>query len=82
MKQQPLSNLNDDQLLQLQKKTKTGTTISGFGIGFLVGIAIYSTVNGGLSFWTFFPLFFVLIFVNNMNKTKDIKQEVASRGLK
>lgn len=82
MRQKPISDLSNEELLSAQKKAKNGTVFSGFGIGFLIGVAIYSTVINGLSFWTFFPLFFVLIFVNNVQKSKDIKQEVANRELK
>ncbi len=81
MKQKPLTDLSNEQLLQAQKKAKNGTIFSGFGIGFLIGVAVYSTVTNGLSFWTFFPLFFVLIFVNNARKSKEIKEEVTSRNL-
>lgn len=80
MKQKPLTDLSNEQLLHEKKKTKNGTLISGFGIGFLIGIAIYSTITNGLGFFSFFPLFFVLIFVNNVKKGKDIKQEMASRN--
>lgn len=81
MKQKPLTDLSDEQLQQQHKQTKNGTWVSGFSIGFLIGVAIYSTVSNGLSFWTFFPMFFVLIFVNNAQKLKETKAEMRKRGL-
>lgn len=81
MKQKPITDLSNEQLLQERKKTKNGTIVSGFCIGFLIGVAIYSTINNGLGFFTFFPLFFILIFVNNVKKGKELKQEVADRDL-
>ena len=81
MKKRPLTDLSDEQLKQQHKKTKNGTWFSGFAIGFLIGVAIYSTINNGISFWSFFPLFFILIFVNNAQKLKETKAEMSSRNL-
>lgn len=81
MKQRPLTDLSDEQLLRQHKKTKNGTWFSGFAIGFLIGVAIYSTINNGLSFWTFFPLFFILIFVNNAKQHKEAKEELSNRNI-
>ena len=35
---------------------KSNKTVNAVLIGFLVGVAIYSAVTNGFSFWTLFPL--------------------------
>ncbi len=82
MKEKPLTDLTDEALLKEQKKMKTSTTVSAFFIGLLIGISIYSTITNGLGFFTFFPLFFVLIVISNAKKLKEVKQEIAARNLK
>lgn len=52
-----------------------------FLVGAFVGIVIYSAVNNGFGFFTFFPLVFVYIIVKNENHARSINKEMQSRNL-
>ena len=82
MKQEELSNLTDEALLQERKKIKSSSIVNAFLIGIFIGIAIYSAVNNGLGFATLFPLVFIYIAFNNGKKTKALENELKSRNLK
>jgi hypothetical protein len=82
MEQKDLTELSDQELLQEQKKVKTNKIINGFLIGFLIGIAVYSTVKNGIGFFTFFPLFFAYFVYNNSKKSKALESEQKSRNIK
>lgn len=56
MKQDELAPSTAEVLHLEQKKLKKNKMLNGFLIGFLVGVSIWSAVNNGFSFWTFFPL--------------------------
>lgn len=86
MEQIKLTELNDQVLLQEQKKSKTNKIINATLIGLLLGVFAYSAVKNGFTFFTFFPLFFVPILVNSANKKKEfekeLKKEINSRNIK
>lgn len=86
MEQIKLTKLNDQELLQEQKKSKTNRIINAILIGILLGVFAYSAVKNGFTFFTFFPLFFVPIIVNSANKKKEfekeLKNEINSRNIK
>ena len=77
-----LSNLTDVELLEKRKKIKSAAVLNAGLIGFLIGIAIYSTVVNGLGFFSFFPLFFVFLLYKNKHSTKLIDDEITLRNLK
>lgn len=83
-----LSKLNDQELLNEHKKLKNNIITNASLIGLLIGIALYSLVKNGFVFFTFFPLFFVLILVYTNKKSKtnekiaNCKKELISRNLK
>ncbi len=52
-----------------------------FLVGAFVGIVIYSAVNNGFGFFTFFPLVFVYIIVKNETHARSINKEMQSRNL-
>ena len=86
MEQIKLTKLNDQELLQEQKKSKKNRIINAILIGILLGVFAYSAVKNGFTFFTFFPLFFVPIIVNSANKKKEfekeLKNEINSRNIK
>ena len=71
MEQIKLSELNDQELIQKQKKLKTNKIVNATFIGLLLGVSAYSAVKNGFSFFTFFPLFFVLFLLNSGKKTSE-----------
>ena len=81
MSESNLNLLTDEELLGRKKKAKSSQIISAVLIGFLVGIAVYSTINKGIGFFTFFPLFFVFLLIKNSSDLKNIKQEIKKRNL-
>ncbi|SEG41182.1 hypothetical protein [Sphingobacterium lactis] len=81
MSESNLNLLTDEELLGRKKKAKSSQIISAVLIGFLVGIAVYSTINKGIGFFTFFPLFFVFLLVKNSSDIKNIEQEIKKRNL-
>lgn len=64
------SEKNTDDLVQGQKKVDSNSIYNAIIIGFLIGIAIYSTVKHGLGFFTFFPLFFVYLLIKRRKTNK------------
>lgn len=86
MEQIKLSELNDQELIQKQKKLKTNKIVNATLIGLLLGVFAYSAVKNGFSFFTFFPLFFVLILLNSGKKNsefeKELKNEMNNRNSK
>ena len=54
MEQIKLSELNDQELIQKQKKLKTSKIVNATLIGLLLGVSAYSAVKNGFSFFTFF----------------------------
>ncbi|SFH20669.1 hypothetical protein [Pedobacter insulae] len=74
--------LSDEELLSEHKKVKTNDLINATLIGTFVGIACYSTIKHGAGFFTFFPLFFVFIFLKRKKDNKELENELKSRNLK
>ncbi|WP_312135943.1 hypothetical protein [Sphingobacterium sp.] len=81
MDKKNLSHLTDQEILDKKKKLKSNQIISAVLIGFLVGIAVYSTVNKGLGFFTFFPLFFIFLIAKNKSDLNTINLEMKNRNL-
>lgn len=83
MKEKDLSELTDQELLEKKQKLKSGKIINAVLIGFLIGIAVYSSVKHGIGFFTIFPLIFVLILTTQWKKNdQSINRELESRNLK
>lgn len=81
MKEKDVKVLTEKELLQAKKKMKSEKVIRAVLIGFLVGISIFSFYNKGITFFSFFPLFFVVLLVKKDKKHDNIEQELKSRNL-
>lgn len=81
MDKKKISDLTDQEILDKKKKLKSNQIISAVLIGFLVGIAVYSTINKGLGFFTFFPLFFIFLIAKNKSDLNIINLEIKNRNL-
>jgi len=67
---------------ELEKKLKNQkkfAIIKGFVVLLMVVFAIVSTIENGVSFHTFLPLFFVPMLFLMIYEAKKIKQELLSR---
>ncbi|RZK38224.1 MAG: hypothetical protein EOO90_23085 [Pedobacter sp.] len=76
-----LKQLSDQQLLKKHQSAKSNLIMTCILIGALVGVALYSLAKNGISFFTFFPLFFVFLIINAQKAGKAIASEVKTRGL-
>ena len=76
-----LPNFTDAELLEKRTKIKSAAVLNAGLIGFLIGIAIYSTVGNGLGFFSFFPLYFVLLLYKNKHTSTSVDTEITLRNL-
>jgi hypothetical protein len=81
MNQKELSQLTDQELLELAKNNKPSPIIDAFFIGFLVGIIIYSVAANGWGLFTLIPLFLIYIFLKKPKKYEAMKKELKERNL-
>lgn len=78
-----LNELTDQELLEKKKKAKSENVMNGAILGFLIGIAVYSTVRNGLGLFTFLPVAFALFAANRWKKNGEaLEKELNDRNLK
>jgi len=82
MEQKKLAELRDEELLEEAKKHKPTKLYDAVIVGFLIGIAIYSSVTKGFGLLTFLPLIYIPIAARNRTKTKKLEELLKDRGLK
>ncbi len=82
MSTQIVNKLSDQELLAKRKKTKKIAVINAALIGVFVGVALFSFMKKGFNFFTFFPLFFILLLAKNGNEYWQVEREVKNRKLK
>ncbi|WP_281321959.1 FUSC family protein [Flavobacterium aestivum] len=86
MKPEYFIELSDQELLQKMKKIKTNKIVDATIIGVTIGIVIYSIVNKGFGFFTFFPLILGYIIIRNSRNNEilyqEMQKELESRNLK
>ena len=75
----PLSEFTDEELIQEEKKQKKDSIYHALGIGFMVGVAVYSVVNNGFSFVTIAIIGFVVFIVSKKPTDKAVKEEIELR---
>lgn len=78
-----LNELSDQELLEKNKKAKSGKITNAVILGFLIGISVYSTVKNGLGIFTFLPVLFAFFADNVWKKNNQaLERELKSRNLK
>jgi hypothetical protein len=82
MKQKELAELTNEELLQEAKKIKSGKIFDAAIFGFLIGVAVYSTVRNGFGLLTFLPLIYIPIAAKNKARNKEVEKLVKERELK
>ncbi len=81
MNQKELSQLTDEELLEVAKNNKPSPVIDAFFIGFLVGIIIYGFAANTWGFLTLIPLYLIYIFLKKPKKYDAMKKELKERNL-
>lgn len=76
-----LAELSNDELLQYKKKLKSEKITNAVILGFMVGVAVYSTWKNGFGFFTFFPLLFIPFAKNHTKKVVALESELRMRNL-
>ncbi|TDQ15083.1 hypothetical protein DFQ04_2969 [Algoriphagus boseongensis] len=80
MEQKQLSELTEQELLDLAKKVKSSSIYHAVLIGFLIGIVIYSAINNALGFLTLIPLFLAYKLIKGPGyRSKDVNEELKKR---
>ena len=74
-----LKDFNDQELEKEFKNRKSNFTFMIVIFITMIGIAIYGTVMNGVNIFTFFPVFFLPMVINNRSKYKLVEKEVSSR---
>lgn len=75
-----LSTYTKKELIKKAKKQKFFILIQGFVILLMVALAIFSTIEEGISFLTFLPFFFIPMEFVMIFELKKINKELASRN--
>jgi len=81
MKQEELSELTDQELLDEAKKMKSASILHAVLIGFMIGIVIYSIWVNSIGLFTLIPLYFIFKVFHNPKKDKALKKLLKERNL-
>lgn len=73
------STYTKEELIKKLKKQKTFAFIQGFLVLLMIVFAVFSTIEKGISFQTFLPLFFAPMFFVMLYEAKKIKKELLLR---
>lgn len=73
------STYTTKELLKKVKKQKIMAIIHAVLLLMMLVFAIFSTLENGISFHTFLPLFFIPMEIVMLMDIKKLKQEIASR---
>ena len=73
------STYTTKELLKKLKKQKTMLAVQSIVILLMLVFAVFSSVENGLSFQTFLPLFFAPMLIVMLFEIKKIKKELSSR---
>ncbi|MEJ5055336.1 hypothetical protein [Sphingobacterium sp. MYb382] len=76
-----LEDLDNEELLKEYKKRKGMYISNCVLVGMLIGTAVYSSINKGFGFFTFFPLFFIPLMAPTWHFYNKAKAEAKSRAL-
>lgn len=71
-----LKELNDQELIQMQRKTKQTAMIDAALVGITIGIFIYSAINNGFGFSMLFPVVIGYIVIRSSKKNKALGHEI------
>ncbi|MBK8621165.1 MAG: FUSC family protein [Saprospiraceae bacterium] len=81
MDQNELSQLSNEELLEVAKNNKPSPVLDAFFIGFLGGIIIFSIVANSWGLVTLLPLYLIYIFLKKPKQYEALKNELKKRNL-
>ena len=81
MSPKELSQLSDQELMEVAKHNKPSPIIDAFFIGFLVGIIIYGIAANAWGFIIIVPLFLIYILLKKPKRYEALKKELEKRNL-
>ena len=81
MNENELTQLSDQELLEVAKANKPSPLIDAFFIGFLIGILIYGAAANAWGFVTLIPLYLIYVFLKKPKKYKALQKELKKRNL-
>ena len=81
MNQKEVSQLTDEELLEMARRNKPSPILDSFFIGFLVGIIIYSVASNTWGFLTLIPLFIIYLLLKKPKQYEDLQKELKKRNL-
>ena len=81
MDQNELSQLSNEELLEVAKNNKPSPVIDAFFIGFLVGILIYSAAKNTWGLVTLLPLYLIYLFLKKPKQYEALKNALKKRNL-
>ena len=73
------SSYTKEELIKKLKKQKMMTIIQGFLVLLMIIFAVFATIEKGISFQTFLPLFFAPMLLVMIFEMKKIKKELTVR---
>ena len=81
MENKTLEELSDEALLQQARQLKPTKLYDALIIGFLIGVAIFSSVRNGMGLLTFLPLIYLPVASKNRKKVEAVNKLLQERGL-
>lgn len=81
MDQNELSQLSNEELLEVAKNNKPSPVLDAFFIGFLGGIIIFSIVANSWGLVTLLPLYLIYKFLKKPKQYEVLKNELKKRNL-
>jgi hypothetical protein len=72
--------LTDQELQEALKKNKAAYTVMSVIVSLLVGVAAYSTLKKGFSFFSVYPLIFAPIVISRYKQYKEVLNEINERN--
>ena len=81
MNEKPLSDYNDQELLEESKKVRLSPIYNAVFIGFLAGILIFSLTKNSLGLVALIPLFLIYKLVQSSKKNDEVDSLLKERNL-
>lgn len=81
MDQNELSQLSNEELLEVAKNNKPSPVLDAFFIGFLVGILVYSAAANAWGLVSLLPLYLIYLLLKKPKQYEALKNELKKRNL-
>lgn len=81
MNREELSQLTDEELLEVAKNNKPSPLLDAFFIGFLAGIVIFSVAANTWGILTVIPLYIIYRMLKKPKQHEALQQELKDRNL-